>query len=411
MSHQRLFAARLGASGPAGRYESTATEAVVFGPGCASRLGEELERLGRSRALLVTGNTIATKSSLVDRISDVLGDALAGVFSGAEQHVPRESVVAAADAAREVGADMIVSLGGGSPTDTAKLTALCVAADVRSTGALADYQIGYHSGADAARTSARVVPLDALPIIALATTLSAGEFNGWAGSLDRSRLTKDTYGAPQLTPRVVMLDPALTLDTPSWLWGSTGMRALDHAIETVYSTEHQPFADALCLHATGTLVRSLDESRLDPSDIAARGRCQVAAWMSISSLASVQTGLSHAIGLQLGARCDVPHGVTSSILLPEVMTFNLPQSADRQAMIAEAMGVCEPGMDDETAGMAAAQRLRQLVRDYGVQDRLSAWGVSEEDIDPIASATAVTPANPRQPDGPEQIATLLRGLL
>lgn len=407
MHDEREYGIEAGAKAPTGKHTFLPLEGVSFGPGAIAELGPELERLGCSRALVVTGKTIAGETDLIARLEAVLGPKLAGVFAASGQHVPRASVLAAADAAREAGADIIVSLGGGSPCDTAKLAALAVAAEVTTVEQLADYRIGYHSGDDADAGPARPIPEHPLPLIAIATTLSAGEFNGWAGSLAVSGAVKETFGAPQLTPRLVVLDPELTLATPDWLWAATGMRAMDHAVESVYSRDHHPFGDALCLHAAGILYRSLEQWRVDRDDLAARGRSQVAAWMSIAALTSVQTGLSHAIGLQLGARCDVPHGVTSAILLPEVMEFNLPDSADRQALIAAAMGV-GAGEDDVADAGAAIAALRQLVTKMGVEDRLRDWGVGEDDLEPIAAATATTPANPRAVDSPTQIVELLR---
>lgn len=407
MHDEREYGIEPGAGAPHGKHTFLPLEGVCFGPGSVAEVANEVERLGCSRPLVLTGRTIAEKTDLVDRLEEALGAKAAGVFSASGQHVPRASVLAAADAAREVEADIIVSLGGGSPCDTAKLAALAVAAGVSSVGELADYRIGYHSGDDADAGPARPIPEAPMPLIAVATTLSAGEFNGWAGSLSEAGGVKETFGAPQLTPRLVVLDPELTLATPDWLWAATGMRAMDHAVESVYSTEHHPFGDALCLNAAGILYRSLDQWRQDPSDLAARGRCQVAAWMSIAALTSVQTGLSHAVGLQLGARCDVPHGVTSAILLPEVMEFNLSAAPDRLALVAGAIGVGD-GLEDEAAGMAAVEALRRLVREMGVDNRLRDWGVGESDLEPIAESTATTPANPRTVESPQEIVELLR---
>jgi alcohol dehydrogenase len=391
---------------PRGRHKFFSLE-VSFGPGSVSTLRDEAKRLGATRAFIITGNTIATQTSLVERCQEALGDRFAGVFSGTGEHVPRESVLAGAAAAREYGADMIVSLGGGSPADAAKIIALCLAAGVTSSEELDDYRIPYRAGDPPVK---RTAPRDPPPIVAVPTTLSAAEFNGSGGATDTVG-NKDAFGGPHYTPRTIVLDPEMTLDTPMWLWGSTGMRALDHAVETVYSRDHHPFADALGLHASGELVSSLDQCRLDPEDIAARGRCQIAAWMSIAPFSSVKTGLSHEVTLHLGAQCHIPHGVTSAIVLPEAMAFNLPASADRQAMLAEAMGVREAGMDDEAAGAAAAERLRQLVRDLGIKNRLRDWGVTEEQLASVAAAARVPAANPRPVESPDEIVAMLRAVM
>jgi alcohol dehydrogenase class IV len=246
-------------------------------------------------------------------------------------------------------------------------------------------------------------------VISVPTTLSAAEFTYAAGATAADGM-KMAFGAPQFTPRVVVLDPELTLDTPMWLWGTTGMRALDHAVETVYSKACHPFAEAMGLHAAGELVRSLDRCLQDPGDIAARGRCQVAAWMSITPFSSVKTGLSHEVTLHLGARCHIPHGVTSAIVLPAAMAFNRPASTPQQARLAEAMGVRGSAVSNEVAAAAAAERLRQLASGLSIKTSLSEWGVSDVDIEAIALACVVPAANPREAS-PEQIITLLRSVM
>ena len=399
-----------GARAPEGEHNLLPMDKVVFGPGSVAKLAAEIDRVGGTRALIVTGTTLATKTDLVGRLREILGSRFAGVFSDTRAHVPRSTVVAAADAVRESGADAIISFGGGSPNDTAKLAALSVAAGVTTEADLGEL----HFRVEGDQTIVPDVPDSSIPHIAIPTTLSAGEFTLWGGSTDTERLVKDAYGAPHLTPRAVILDPELTLATPDWLWGSTGMRAMDHAVETVYSIGHNPFADALSLQAVGMLVRGLDACCENPQDLTARGVCQMAAWMSITSLPSVPAGLSHAIGHQLGARCDVPHGVTSCIVLPEAMEFNLPATLDRQILLAEAMGIDIDGLSREEAAAAAPERLRQLVRDLGIKNRLSDWGVEESDLEPMAADIALdfmATTNPRKVEGSEQVVELLRGVL
>jgi alcohol dehydrogenase class IV len=399
-----------GASAPAGEHNLLPMDKVVFGPGSVAKLAAEIDRVGGTRALIVTGNTLATQTDLVERLIAILGDRFAGVFSDTRAHVPRSTVIAATEALRDAKADAIISFGGGSPNDTAKLAALSLAAGVTTEAELSEL----HFRVEGDETIVPPVPDSSIPHIAIPTTLSGGEFTLWGGATDAERLVKDAYGAPHLTARTVILDPELTLATPDWLWGSTGMRAMDHAVETVYSIGHNPFADALTLQAVGMLVRGLDACRENPQDLTARGVCQMAAWMSITSLPSVPAGLSHAIGHQLGARCDVPHGVTSCIVLPEAMEFNLPATLDRQALLAEAMGIDVGGLSAEDAAAAAPERLRQLVRDLGVKNRLSEWGVEEADLAPMADDIALdfmATTNPRKVESPDQVVELLRRVL
>ncbi|HEX2173571.1 MAG TPA: iron-containing alcohol dehydrogenase [Dehalococcoidia bacterium] len=394
-----------------GEYTFPKLEKVIFGPGSVARLAEQADRLGGRRAFIITGNTLANKTDLVDRVRSVLGSRCAGVYSGSKQHVPREAVLEAAEQARSAGADLLISFGGGSPVDLAKMVALCLAQNVRNETELDAYRIRFQYPD---RVDIPAVPNVSVPQIAVTTTLSAGEFTAFAGCTDPVRQAKDLYYAEHLNPKVCILDPEMTVATPSWLWGSTGVRSIDHCVEEVYSRVHQPFADALALRALAMLFDYLPRASAEPDNLAARGQCQVAAWMAVYSLPSVQVGLSHGIGHQLGARCNVPHGVTSCIMLPVVMDFNRPVTADRQALLAPSMGVDTRGLSDEEAATAAANNLRALVRELGIKDRLSDWGVTEADLPGIAADALedlVVATNPRPVTSTERVVELLRRVL
>lgn len=409
MSDAELFGLGPGGTAPAGEYGFMPMEKVRFGPGSLAALADEVDRVGGSRVLIITGTTLATKTDLVDRLKAVLGDRCVAVFSDTRQHVPRATVIAATQAARDAGADCLVSFGGGSPVDTTKLVTLCLAAGITEAAEMGNYHFREVDGG----IEIPEMPEIDTPHIAVSTTLSAGEFTLWAGATDSERGVKDAYGSPGLTPKVVILDPELTAETPASLWGTTGLKALDHAIETVSSSKPQPIGDALALRSIEILVGALARATADPSDVAARGLCQVGAWMSILSLPSVPAGLSHALGHQLGAHCDVPHGVTSCIVLPAVMDFNRPVIAARQRKIAEAMGIDVAGMDDESAGVAASNRLRELVSELGVKTKLSEWGVTDEDLVAIAGDSVedfMSLTNPRKVENEEQVLELLRSL-
>jgi alcohol dehydrogenase class IV len=397
------------AEAPAGEFGIPAMDRVRFGPGASAALGEEVDRLGGERVLIVTGNTLAARDDLLGRLEAALGDRLAGVFSGTRSHVHRESVIAATRAARELGADTLVSFGGGSPIDTAKLVALCLAAGIEDERGLDAYRYR-RDGTDHVFPD---LPAIETPQIALSTTLSAGEHTFWGGATDVERGVKDAYRDPGLTPRTVILDPELTVATPAGLWGTTGVKALDHAVETVCSATPVPFATALACGAIEILGAELVRSSADPEDAAARGRCQIAAWMSIFSLSSVAAGLSHALGHQLGAHCGIPHGVTSCIVLPAVMEFNAPVNAARQRLVAEAIGAEVTGLDDRAAAAAAADAVRAIVAQLDVKTRLRDWGVTDRDIAAVAKGATedhMARTNPRQLRSPEEVAGLLRSL-
>src|SRR5581483_2041781 len=170
----------------------------------------------------------------------------------------------------------------------------------------------------------------------------------------------------------VILDPAATVHTPEWLFISTGIRAVDHAVEDICSVNSQPFSDGTSLHALRLLGRGLRAVKADPNDLDARLECQLGAWLSITgSQNGVSKGASHGIGHVLGGTAHVPHGYTSCIMLPHVLRFNAPVNAARQAWVSEALG--QPGAPaaDAVAALIAALGLPQRLRDVGVrQDQL-----------------------------------------
>jgi alcohol dehydrogenase class IV len=357
-------------------------ERVIFGAGRLTQLGAELDRLGCQRAFVITGTSIATKTDLLARAQTILGSRCVGVFYPMSQHTPRPDVLAAATQAREAKADILVSLGGGSPVDGTKGVALCLAEGVTSGEQLDAYRV---RGPRGLRFNPHYQG-QPVPHIAVTSTLSAGEFTSGVGITDPVRGVKEGFGAAQLVPRVVILDPESTVYTPAWLWASTGMRAVDHAVERLYSPKHNPLVDTLCLQALRQLFTYLPRATQNCQDLEARLQCQLGAWMSIIGFASVRTGISHAIGHQLGGHCHVPHGQTSCIMLPHAMEFNRPVAAHRLALVAEAAGLETQRMTTEQAAEAAIEAVRSLIRRLGCPTRLRDVGVEEHDFPVLAEA-------------------------
>jgi alcohol dehydrogenase class IV len=394
------------ASGLQGAFTFLPQERVIFGKGSLAQLATEIDRLGCRRAFVVTGTTLATKTDLLGRLQEILGPRLAGVFYPIAQHTPRPDVIAAAARAREVNADVLVSLGGGSPVDGTKGVALCLAEDIFSTAQLDPYRVRGPRGSRFA-PKYKGIPM---PHIAVTSTLSAGEFTSGVGITDPVRGVKDSFGAPQMTPRVVVLDPEVTRYTPAWLWASTGMRAVDHAVERLYSPKHNPLSDTLCRQALRQLFHHLPRATRDSQDLDARLHCQLGAWMSIIGFATVRTGISHAIGHQLGGHCHVPHGQTSCIMLPHAMEFNLPVAADRLALVAEAAGVETHRMNTEQIARAAVDTVRRFINELKCPMRLRDVGVQERDFPALAEAVleeVPMMENPRPISGVADVIELL----
>jgi alcohol dehydrogenase len=358
----------------AGEYHFTRLETVVFGVGKVESLGRELTRRGAKRALIVTGKTLG-RSKLLDKVKDAAGAALAGVFTGASQHVPSQTVTDLVAEARRVGADAMVSFGGGSPIDTVKNAAWQLIGG-RAGSRTIDFATGVADGAGRGE----------FLHIAIPTTLSAGEFTPAGGVTDESTKVKGGVADPRLQARSVILDPSLTIETPAWLWASTGMRALDHAVEGSYSTRHQLVTDTLAARAIALLNAHLLPSLQthDADELEHRLQCQLAAWLSIFGMSNTRGGISHALGHQIGPMWNVPHGVTSCITLPHVMRFMADVAADRFAPIADGFDIRFDARNPRSSAMECADRTAKFIAKFEVPTRLRDVGVPREEISRIA---------------------------
>ena len=374
-----------------GRVVFSRMEEVVFGRPAAQAVAEQAARLGAARVMVMASATLDRDTDQVARVRDALGHRFAAQYQGMPAHSPRRAVLDATRMAREVGADLVVSVGGGSITDAAKAVQLCLANGIDSIEAMDRLRPG---GAPAQAPSVRQV--------AVPTTLSAGEFSAFAGVTDERSRMKEVFHDPRIIPAAVVLDPAMTLATPEWLFLSTGIRAVDHCVEGICSAEAHPFTDAQALHGLGLLASGLVRTKANPGDLAARQDCQLGAWLSMAPLATgVPMGASHGIGYVLGAAFDIPHGHTSCIMLPAVMRWNRGANAERQAMVAAAMG--RPGTE-------AAEALHALIAGLDMPRSLGAVGIGREAFPRIAEAAMATPwvpRNPRRIDGPAQVREIL----
>jgi maleylacetate reductase len=372
---------------------------VVYGVPLAEALTEEI-RLRDARAVYVMASgTLARQTNVIDQVRDVLGNRLAGVCAKIGAHTPRVDVLAAANEARAANADLVLTIGGGSVTDAAKMVGLCLGNNV-----MAPEQLDAFRGmtTDDGKTERAPTRPPGVRFVAVPTTLSAGEFTSGAGCTDTTRHVKESYQHALMMPTAVILDPAVTVHTPEWLFLSTGIRAVDHAVEDICSINPTPFSDGASLHALRLLARGLPAVKAHPDDLAARLDCQLGAWMSImGSQNGVTKGASHGIGHVLGGTADVPHGYTSCVMLPHVLRFNEPVNAARQALVAEALG---------SPSIAAADAVAALICGLGLPVTLRDVGVRSEQLDPIARQSMHdrwVHTNPRKIDGPAAVRQLL----
>lgn len=387
---------------PAGKFDTIPLERVIFGPGTRASLAVECERLGITRLFLITSPSLTKRLDVRGEFAAATGDRIAGVFTDGRPHVPDDVVLAAAAAARDADADGILSVGGGSAIDLAKAVQLCLAEKITTRGALLSWRavFEYPDTLDVPISTATH-----LPHIAISTTLSASEFTSIIGITDAERHVKDLYITPTLVPRLVILDPELTVYTPRELWSSTGVRAIDHAVEALCSTNAQPITDALGADALRRLVAHLPASTRDAQDIYSAGQCQVAAWQSILGLTNVSLGLSHGIGHQLGARCGVPHGITSCVMLPAVLEYNLDYTREPQRRIADILATADAPVE-----LGAAELLRRFIASLELPTRLRDVGVTHDQFPALARdamADFIVAANPRPVGGEAEVIEIL----
>jgi maleylacetate reductase len=379
-----------------GTHRNSLQEQVIYGRPALETVRELAAAFGARRLLITTTASLAGPDGQAARLATGLGDACVGVFSAISAHSPREAVIAGAAAARAAKADLLVALGGGSVIDATKVMQLALWGGIETPEGLDPYRaaIGAAGGAGQLAVGVRM--------IAIPTTLSAAEFTPFAGVTDVAHRSKEGYAHPQLAPRAVILDPALTLSTPPRLWFSTGMKAVDHAVEQLCNPVRSPYADALAEAGLKTLAKGLKATQGQPGGLDARLECQIGMWLAMSGAGAGRgLGASHAIGHTLGGTYGVPHGITSCIALPAVLAWNQGAADERQALVAQLLGRPEA---------SASDAVRDLARSLDLPTRLSEVGIAEDQFRAIAEHTLHdrgVRSNPRPIRGAADIVEIL----
>ena len=356
-------------------YNSVA-QGVVCAEDAISSLPGILDRLGGSRAMVICGPSILEKSDVVSRVQAALGDRFVGLFSGVAPHSPVHTLDEAMRLAHDLKPDVLVSVGGGSTHDTTK----GIATLLGEGGTIHDHQVIFEPPD---KITLPKLSSERVPIIAVSTTMGAAELSRGAGFSDKDLGRKISVADPATIPRSIIIDGRALATTPMSILLSTAMGQLRVAIESVYSVKHNPICDSLALHAISMLVRNLPECPKLEMDCLLNTKTAAA----MASLGNVGGGINTATAHHVGGIFDVPHGDANAIMLPHSMRFNAEASADRQALIAQAMGIDTAGMSDHSAAMAAADAVEDLRNSLGLPGRLRDVGVPEEGLELIAAAT------------------------
>ena len=357
-------------------FNSVAQE-VVCAPDAISGLSDVLDRLGSTRAMVTCGPSILEKSDVIKRVRAALGDRFVGLFSGVLPHSPVHTLDEAMLLAEDIKPDVLVSAGGGSTHDTTK----GIATLLGEGGSIHDHQVIFEPPDKITHPK---LSKKRVPIIAIPTTMGGAELSRGAGFVDKDLGRKVLVADPSTIPSAIVIDGQALATTPMDILLSTAMGQMRIAVETIYSTRHNPISDSMALHAISMLMEYLPNC--PGLDLDCLLNTKTAA--SLASLAGVGgLGLNTATAHHVGGLYDVPHGDANAIMLPQTMRFNAEASAARQALIADAMGVKRPGMTDLDAALAAADDMERLRESLGLPGRLRDVGVPEDGLELIAAAT------------------------
>jgi len=362
---------------------TTTSQNVVFGPGELGNLANHLDGLSLRGAFLCTSQSYL-RNGAVDRVRNALGMRLTGVFGEVRPHVPDATVASAVNMVEDLEVDTVIALGGGSAIGTAK----AVAASLGE------------------RHSDR--PL--LPIVAVPTTYAGSEMTPIYGVTRAGEGRKVTVTDPRCTPRLVVYDPDLTLDLPPALTAGTGMNALAHCVEGLYSNGRTPVTTATALAGITTIFRALPQRVANSTNADARAEMLIGAYLGGTTIANARLALHHAICHALGGTAGVPHGVANTIMLPHVMRFNCSAAVTELATMATTLNLGRSGMSDLALAEAAVDATTELAGLLGMPLRLRDAGVARPDLARLAATTlksAAIQANPRPVTDAEQIESIL----
>ncbi|MFM9107219.1 MAG: iron-containing alcohol dehydrogenase [Chloroflexota bacterium] len=353
---------------------------VRFGFGVSALAGEEARSLGGTRALVVTDPGVRG-AGLLDGVLASL--AAAGVASHVHDRVsgnPRDhECVAAADAGRAFGAQVVVAVGGGSPMDAAKTAA----ALLTNGGSPQDWE------------APALLREDPLPIIAIPTTSGTGsEVTFYAVVTDTARRFKMSLLDTRIAPRVALVDPDLTMTMPPPVTASTGMDALTHAVEAFTGNLANPMADALAKEAIRLIAIHLAGAVRDGSNREARSGMMMASLLAGMAFGNTDVAAVHCLAEAIGGRYDTPHGVANSVFLPHVFAHNAEAFPARHAEVAAALGLDADGIPDEAAAVRAAGFIADLSREVGIPSLRALPGVDPVDFPALAEAAKRNVSDP-----------------
>jgi alcohol dehydrogenase class IV len=377
------------------RYTSYAQE-VIFGSGSLARLGEAVERFHWRRLMLCSTGTLR-RDGTIGTIEEVLEKRLVAVYDHVQPHVPDFQVVEATSIAYENEVDAVIGLGGGSSIGMAKAVGISLEEKRQGRPARAAFPTEQ--------------PL--VPVVAIPTTYAGSEMTSTYGITrhEGGLARKITVTDVKVTPKLTIYDPALTLNLSPTMTASTGINALAHCIEALYSITRNPLSTAAAIGGVRAITAALPRCYAAGSDLEARSEMLMGAYLAGTALSSVSMALHHGLCHALGGSAGVPHGIANAIILPHAMRFNLSVTAQQLAPAAAVMGISLEGKSAEAAVEEAVQRIYDLIGRMNLPQHLRDVGVQEADLPQLAQVALQSRAvqsNPRAISGAAEIEAVLR---
>lgn len=353
-------------------FNNPRVERIVSGRDSLAKLAAEVQRVSGTRVLVVASPSVA-KTFLLDRIRSGLEDKCVAIFDEVRPHSPTDSIEKAVGRGRDAKIDTLVSVGGGSAIDTAK----GIAALLAEGGPLPRFGVRF---TPPNRKEVPSMPAPKIPHIAIPTTFSGGEYSYSAGISEGGK--KYIVADPKLAPRTVLLDPEAAATAPPRLLGASGMNALAHCVEAVYSTETQPLTEAYCLRAIGLIARHLPRVVENSHDLEALSFVQVAACLAGMGVYSAWTGIHHAIVHVIGGRYKVPHAEIHALMLPYAMRWNLDATIKAHAQMGREIGI--EAVNENDLAAAVPGYIFDMNRRMGLFLKLRYLGIPREGLKQLA---------------------------
>ena len=353
---------------------------IVFGPGSAKCLAEELAKCGGVRPLIVTDKGVAAAGVLDNALDSLSGDMDYFIFSDVDPNPKDVNVAVGAHAYRSFGADSIVAVGGGSPMDCAKAIGVLAANDATDIKAF-----------EGRNKASKPLP----PLICVPTTSGTGSEVTFSSVItDTRNKYKMTIKNEFTAAKVAICDPELTLSVPRGVTAATGIDALTHAVEAYVATCAEPISDAAALHATELICRSLRAAYGRGDDLDARCDMMMGSLLAGIAFSHSDVASVHCIAEALGGMYDLAHGLCNAIFLPYLMEYNIDYCEDRLARIAVAMGLASGSVREGAS--AAVRCVKKLAEDVNLPP-FASLDVAVSDYRAIASASARNGSNGSNP--------------